>query len=116
MTSRNGQNGATGLTRRNMLQLAAVTAAAGLGGIGVVKSVQEPVQNVAAAAGAKQRYDLSALRWQLSGYMPYMERLGGGATAISNIHQTTDQKVGPIPASVPGSVQLALLNAGLIKD
>ena len=66
------------------------------------------------ASGAKRRYDLSTLKWQLSGYMPYMER--GTATSISDIHQTKAQKVGPIPASVPGSVQLALLNAGLIKD
>ena len=116
MTSHNDQNDSMGLTRRNVLQLAAVAAVTSLGGMGVAESAEEPVQSVVASAGAKQRYDLSALKWQLSGYMPYMERLGGGATSISNIHQITDQKVGPISASVPGSVQLALLNAGLIQD
>ncbi|MGC8625522.1 MAG: glycosyl hydrolase 2 galactose-binding domain-containing protein [Phycisphaerae bacterium] len=59
-------------------------------------------------------HDLFKLQWQLSGYMPYLER--GGAASIADIRKTTVQKIGPIPAPVPGSVQLALLNAGLIKD
>ena len=112
MASRNDQHNATGLTRRNLLQLAV---AAGLGGLGVAKSAEEPAQSAVASAGAKRRYDLSTLKWQLSGYMPYFERLSSPIT-IADIHQTTGQKVGPIPASVPGSVQLALLEAGLIKD
>ena len=117
MISSTDNNELTGLTRRNVLQMAtAVVAVASLGGTGVGMQVAGGAPAIAASAGAKQRYDLSTLKWQLSGYMPYMERLGGGTTGISNIHQTTDQKVGPIPASVPGSVQLALLNAGLIKD
>ncbi len=104
------------LTRRNVLQLATTAvAAAGLGGVGM-SSRAAAAPSITAASGAKRRYDLSTLKWQLSGYMPYMERWGGGAISISDIHRTTDQKVGPIPASVPGSVQLALLNAGLIKD
>ena len=117
MISSTDNNELTGLTRRNVLQMAtAVVAVASLGGTGVGMQVAGGAPAIAASAGAKQRYDLSTLKWQLSGYMPYMERLGGGTTGISNIHQTTDQKVGPIPASVPGSVQLALLNAGLIPD
>ncbi|MGC8625861.1 MAG: glycosyl hydrolase 2 galactose-binding domain-containing protein [Phycisphaerae bacterium] len=59
-------------------------------------------------------HDLSKLHWELAGYMPYMER--GGAASIVDIRKSTDQKIGSIPAPVPGSVQLALLNAGLIKD
>ena len=102
------------LTRRGVLQLAVAVAATGLGGTGVVSLTAAPAQALAASAGAKQRYDLSTLKWQLSGYMPYRER--GGASSIADISKTTVQKVGPIPASVPGSVQLALLNAGLIKD
>ena len=112
-TAKNG-NKPGELTRRNVLQLVTTAVAvAGLGGVGMApRAAATP--SLPAASGAKRRYDLSTLKWQLSGYMPYMER--GTATSISDIHQTRDQKVGPIPASVPGSVQLALLNAGLIKD
>ena len=104
------------LTRRSLLQLATTAATvAGLSGAGPALRAEDVTPSITTASGAKLQYDLSTLKWQLSGYMPYMERLGG-ATSISDIHQTTDQKVGPIPASVPGSVQLALLNAGVIKD
>ncbi len=115
--SRLEQKASPGLTRRAALQLAVAAVATttlnhadAIGG-----SLDNSARHSAGSSGAKQRYDLSTLKWQLSGCMPYMERLGG-AMSISNIQQTTNQKVGPIPASVPGSVQLALLNAGLIKD
>lgn len=116
MTQHNASDDGLGLSRRNVLQLAAVAAAAaGLSGVGAAKAAQGAAHQVATAASAKRRYDLSTLKWQLSGYMPYMERLGG-PVSIADIRQTADQKIGPIPANVPGSVQLALLNAGLIKD
>ncbi len=115
MTSCNDQNGSIGLTRRNVLQLAtAAVVVASLGETDMAAPASGVAQSVTASSGAKQRYDLSKLHWQLSGYMPYMAR--GGATSIVDIRKSTDQKIGPIPAPVPGSVQMALLNAGVIKD
>ena len=114
MTSRNDQDDAMGLTRRNMLQLGVAVAATGLVKTGAGAAVvQDSPPPLAALADEKRVHDLSKLHWTLAGYMPYMER---GAASIADIHQTTSQKIGPIPAPVPGSVQLALLNAGLIKD
>ncbi len=102
------------ITRRNVLQLGVAVAATGLVKTGAsVAAEQDAPTRESSSSGAKQRYDLSTLKWQLSGYMPYMER---GATSIVDIRKTTVQRIGPIPASVPGSAQLALLNAGLIKD
>ena len=54
--------------------------------------------------------DLSTLEWTLSCWRPYSWRLGReeGSPIVPDI--------GPIPASIPCSVQQALLNAGLIPD
>ena len=56
--------------------------------------------------------DLGDLEWQLSGWTPEMWRLANtmelGSTALPEI--------APMPCRVPGSVQAALLNAGVIPD
>ena len=44
--------------------------------------------------------------------MPYFEKFA----QTSDLGKMDIAEVGPIPAPVPGSVQLALLNAGVIKD
>ncbi len=60
----------------------------------------------------KQVYNLSELPWEVSGYNPnewkleYFEALG--------VHVIPE--VPPVPATVPGSVQKALLDAGVLPD
>ena len=60
----------------------------------------------------KQTYHLRHLSWTLTGWNPFEWRLprsGDPATGL-------DASVPPIPAQVPGSVQQALLQAGLLPD
>ncbi len=57
-------------------------------------------------------YQLSSLSWNLSGWLPYIWKLGGSIESAVN----QSAEVAPIPACVPGSVQKALLDAGLISD
>jgi beta-mannosidase len=52
----------------------------------------------------KQTYDLSHLQWTLAGFHPYFWKWGGAPD------------IPAVPAKVPGSVQKALLDAGLIPD
>lgn len=60
----------------------------------------------------KSCYDLSTLQWTLSGWTPYLWQLLRtmeiGALSIAEIQ--------PIPAPVPGSVQKALREAGILPD
>jgi beta-mannosidase len=60
----------------------------------------------------KTTYDLSQLDWQLAGYTPYAWDTAGR----KDIRTDTGVDVQPVPASVPGSVQIALLKAGVIED
>ena len=63
----------------------------------------------------KKTHDLSQLAWTVEGYTPYMWQLeqkygrifGSDASCID---------VRPVPARVPGSVQGALRQAGLLPD
>ena len=55
----------------------------------------------------KRQYDLSELEWSLSGYTPHLWR-------FEKPRRTID--IPPIPARVPGSVQAALRDAGVIAD
>jgi beta-mannosidase len=62
----------------------------------------------------KHIYNLADLDWTVEGYTPYLwlfERLYGG---MGNNAKCID--VPPIPASVPGSVQGALRQAGILPD
>lgn len=62
----------------------------------------------------KQIYDLSQLNWTVAGYTPYLwlfERKYGG---MSGDTKCVDVKL--VPAKVPGSVQGALLEAGILPD
>lgn len=56
--------------------------------------------------------DLANLPWQVCGWRPFMWRL----RKSMELNQTLLPDVLPIPARLPGSVQAALLNAGLIAD
>ncbi len=60
----------------------------------------------------RQIFDLSELSWHLTGWHPNYWR--GGVVAESTLKLQPD--VGPIPAAVPGSVQQALRQAGLLPD
>ena len=63
----------------------------------------------------KRIYDLAELSWTVEGYTPYLwlfewrHGVGFGATA-----RCID--VPPVPATVPGSVQGALREAGILPD
>jgi beta-mannosidase len=56
--------------------------------------------------------DLSALPWSLSGWHPHHWRL----RATAELGTFLPPIVGPVPARVPGSVQAALREAGVIPD
>jgi beta-mannosidase len=56
--------------------------------------------------------DLSLLSWTLEGWRPYSWKLGRSREAQAHIRPD----VGPLPAGVPGSVQKALLDAGLLPN
>ncbi len=60
----------------------------------------------------RQVYDLSQLDWTLTGYTPYVWHFEQ-SYRIGEI-KTVD--TGPVPARVPGSVQAALRDAGVIPD
>jgi len=57
-------------------------------------------------------HDLSRLEWSLCGWTPEYWRLNRAVEAGT----VADAEVGPIPARVPGSVQGALRQAGLLPD
>jgi beta-mannosidase len=56
--------------------------------------------------------DLAALDWQWLGWRPWMWKL----RASLETGRPLMNDIGPMPASVPGTVQKALLDAGLIED
>lgn len=60
----------------------------------------------------KKTYDLSRLDWQVAGFTPH----GWEFRGRKDIRTDVDAEVPPVPAAVPGSVQMALLKAGLIED
>ncbi len=56
--------------------------------------------------------DLAELTWDLYGWRPHTWRLGKSMETGT----TMQADIGPIPARVPGSVQQALLDAGILPD
>jgi len=64
------------------------------------------------APGRKQTYDLGKLAWTLSSFTPNLELV----EKFTYVRSKLDAEVFCIPASVPGSVQHALLQAGIIQD
>ena len=109
MSEKNG-----GLTRREVLKFAAMAAIAT-----EVYSKEHSLEGEESNAGellvspvAKAVHDLSKLPWKLSGCVPFFDKFD----KIEDIRMMDGAEVGPIPAPVPGSVQMALLNAGVIKD
>lgn len=60
----------------------------------------------------KQYFDLSQLDWTVSGWLPEQWRL----SYSFEIGAPSSAEVKAIPAKVPGSVQYALREAGIIPD
>lgn len=60
----------------------------------------------------KTTYDLSSLSWRLSGWTPHYWRIARSLETGA----TPSAEILPIPARVPGSVQGALLDAGILPD
>jgi beta-mannosidase len=73
---------------------------------------QSAAGELVASPLVKTVHDLSKLSWKLSGFVPYLDELD----KIGDLQAMADCVAGPIAAPVPGSVQMALLTAGLIKD
>ncbi len=72
----------------------------------------DPDTSAPISPAAKKSYDLGQLKWQVIGITPYLWKIDN----LKDIRHAPDAEVGPIDASVPGSVQLALLQAGLLLD
>jgi beta-mannosidase len=60
----------------------------------------------------KTIHDLSTLEWKLSGFAPYTWMFTKTATSIPD----SGADFPAVPAAVPGSVQMALLKAGILPD
>ena len=100
------------VTRRDFLQMAGATAIA-IGAPGAANALKGDART-AVSSVSKTTYDLSTLKWQLSGFIPYLWSFD----KISDVNEVKAQEaeVGPIDAPLPGSVQQALLNAGVLAD
>ena len=61
----------------------------------------------------KQIHDLANLDWTLTGHTPYLWRF---ERLFSPMGTAPTLDVGPVPARVPGSVQAALRDAGILPD
>ena len=102
------------LTRREFVQLGGAAALA----IGVVSRANALMNANGGEPGAvlsphaKNYRDLGQLKWQVCGVTPYV----WGWDKYADIHDAPDAEIHPMDAPVPGSVQKALLNAGLLKD
>ena len=60
----------------------------------------------------KTIHDLSALLWQMAGYTPHQWNF----ESAPGIGETLSADVAPVPAVVPGSVQMSLRNADVLPD
>lgn len=83
-----------------------------LGSIGPRFSLDEKNQSRRTSENARCTWDLSQLRWQVVGFTPNLWAID----KYTDIHDAPDAEIGPIAAQIPGSVQMALLNAGLVPD
>ena len=101
-----------GLTRREMLKLS------GMGGVAAGIAARPAHALFAFTPGSpespkrKTVHDLGTLSWTVAGYDPYFSTLG----QKPNFTGLSIPAVFPVAATVPGSVQMALLNARLIED
>lgn len=102
------------ITRREFLQIAGATALT-LGAPSVADAFtggKGVDGDVAKSSLAKTVYDLGQMKWQLCGFTPFLWSID----RLTDIRNAPDAEIGPIDAPVPGSVQKALLQAGVIQD
>jgi len=57
-------------------------------------------------------YDMSELKWNLTGWLPHLWKLGNPVESAA----AQAAEVHPVPTTVPSSVQKSLLDAGIIED
>lgn len=101
------------ITRRDFIQLAGATSI-GLGVPAPARAYSEMALagDLSVASEARKSYDLGQLKWQLCGLIPYLWSVDN----YVDVRHAPDVEVGPIDALVPGSVQMALLRAGVLQD
>jgi beta-mannosidase len=101
------------ISRRAFLQIAGVSALA-LGADPVANAWNTNGQSgqFTLSPAGKKVHDLSDLSWKLAGFPPYLWKIKN----LPDIEQSADAEIRPIDAPVPGSVQLALLKAGVLQD
>jgi hypothetical protein len=101
------------ITRRKFLHIASAAVALGASSrAGASEGNLASGGGPAASPAAKRVYDLASLKWQVSGFIPWLWSID----RLADIHSTGEAEIGPIDAPVPGSVQQALLNAGVLPD
>jgi beta-mannosidase len=102
------------LTRREFVQLSSAAAFA-IGaptGAAALMSQETRPSDPIQSPKAKITRDLAQLKWQVCGVTPYV----WGWDKYADIHDAPNAEIRALDAPVPGSVQKALLNAGMLKD
>ena len=102
------------ITRREFVQMggAAALTLGAPAAAGALTGKETTGEEVLRSPQARNSWDLGQLKWQLSGFIPYLWAMN----KYTDIHKAPAAEVGPIDAAVPGSVQKALLDAGVIPD
>lgn len=102
------------ISRRSFLQMATAAALATQvpSSAQAISASGSSEMRAAISAAAKVTYDLGKLKWQVAGFIPYLWSFD----KVADICNAGDAEVGPIDAPVPGSVQMALLKAGILPD
>jgi beta-mannosidase len=100
------------VSRREFLELGVMTVAASGFPQRADGLASQGLARIASSPRRKQIHDLGKLDWKLSSFVPNLEL----AEKFTDIRTKQDSEITLIPATVPGSVQSALLKAGVIKD
>ena len=79
----------------------------------VIPVLEGPAPAVKGEAATRQVLDLSQLKWTVAGFVPHLWELSWRNEGAWKMHEAD---VPPVPMKVPGSVQAALLAAGVISD
>jgi beta-mannosidase len=101
------------MSRRDFMQMASASMIA----LGATKAArafdaEDGAGSPPESSQTKKVYDLGQLKWQVAGFVPYLWAFD----KHDDIRNTGEAEIGPIDAPVPGSVQLALRNAGILPD
>jgi beta-mannosidase len=99
------------ITRRDFIQMAGATAIALGAPAARALDSNAAANELPSSPATKTTHDLGQLKWKVAGFVPYLWSFD----KHDDIH-TGEAEVAPIDAPVPGSVQQALLNAGILPD